>query len=259
MTAAESFTPLELDFLWESLGAGELPYPFELRSHGATIGERGALRQRTLAELQKRQVLDDTGRVVPHIEDLLLLLAQAESTVDAVYLTEPNSPPLRVLSAAGADRAVLARQDGDGFRIGQVPPTALASSIVDALPPAPRGSEQSISLPADELTSAQRQGFQPLGGGRASEDDTRKALGRLFDQQRLRGGQFAANARNRMGARSRSRVLGWFDTDSGRYLSQTTGSFDGREWITIAPADAPTLRHRVGEMLSGVQAATAVR
>ena len=36
MTRGELLSPLELDFLWETFGAGELPYPLEVRSHGAT-------------------------------------------------------------------------------------------------------------------------------------------------------------------------------------------------------------------------------
>jgi hypothetical protein len=35
-------------------------------------------------------------------------------------------------------------------------------------------------------------------------------------------------------------VLSWFDTESGRYFTQASRGRDGRDWITIAPADAAT-------------------
>lgn len=254
MSAAEFLTPLELDFLWESLGAGELPYPLELRSHGGTLGERGALRQRTLAELQRRQLLDPTGRLTAPLEDLLVLLAQPETSVDSVFLSEQGGDPQRMLAAASADRAVLVRQDAQGVHLWPVPAGSLASSIVAALPPAPRGAEKSINVPADELNPGQRP-----GSGRATDEDTRQALGRLLGQQRWRGGQIAANARGRVGGKNRSRVLAWFDTESGRYLTQSSTGTDGREWIVIAPADAPTLRHRVGELLRRAHSAVAAR
>ena len=57
-----------------------------------------------------------------------------------------------------------------------------------------------------------------------------------------------------MGGRSRSPVLSWFDTDTGRYLTYAKRGTDGHEWITIAPADAPTLRHRLGELMAAVTA-----
>ncbi|TCP56735.1 ESAT-6 protein secretion system EspG family protein [Tamaricihabitans halophyticus] len=260
MPAGVGFGPLELDFLWESLGTTELPYPFEQYSHGSTVGERAALRRQVMAGLRDRRVLDDTGRVVPEVEDWLMLLATAELSVDAVFLPEGAAQGVRKVLAAGtAERAVLARQDERGTWLAPLPPSALASAVVDELPAAGRGAEQSITLPTRELTAAQQQGFRPVNSGRQSDEDTRTALARLFAQPRLRGGQIAANARGRLGGRNRSRVLGWFDTESGRYLTQSSGGAGGEEWLTIAPADAPTLRHRIGELLNGVRASNGGR
>ena len=68
----------------------------------------------------------------------------------------------------------------------------------------------------------------------------------------LRGGQIAANARDRLGGRRRSPVLAWFDDETGRYLGQIGTAPDGHGWTTVAPADAATLRHRISEMMTGV-------
>jgi hypothetical protein len=57
-----------------------------------------------------------------------------------------------------------------------------------------------------------------------------------------------------MGGRKRSPVLSWFDTESGRYLTYNKRGHDGTDWVTIAPADAPTLRARLTELLTTVTA-----
>jgi hypothetical protein len=52
-------------------------------------------------------------------------------------------------------------------------------------------------------------------------------------------------------------VLSWFDTETGRYFTQATRGHDGRDWITIAPAEPVTLRRRLGEMLASAANASA--
>jgi hypothetical protein len=59
-----------------------------------------------------------------------------------------------------------------------------------------------------------------------------------------------------LGAKRRSRVLAWFDTAGGRYLSVSRAGTDGREWVTVAPADAKTLRTRLAEMVADVSGGT---
>ena len=66
----------------------------------------------------------------------------------------------------------------------------------------------------------------------------------------------SANSRSQVGAKQRSRVLAWFDTATGRYLSLSRAGTDGREWVTVAPADPATLRTRLGEMVSSVSDGT---
>ena len=89
-----------------------------------------------------------------------------------------------------------------------------------------------------------------------AQSDPRETYGRISGQPRLRGGQLAANSRTSLGTKQRSRVLAWFDTASGRYLSLSRAGTDGREWVTVAPADPKTLRMRLGEMVSSVSTDT---
>jgi hypothetical protein len=222
-------TPLTLDFLWESLDAGEPPYPIEIRSHGTTMDERTELRRQVTGELRD---LDD------RVQDWLSLLARADRSIDSVFEPSPE-PPVAMIAAAAGSRALLATQTGDGLWLRPIDAEALASTVVDQLPPAPRGTEPSISVASDDLPH-----------GRTHAD--RQVLARFAAQRNHRAGQLAVNARKPMGGRSRSPVLSWFDTETGRYLTYAKRGSDGREWITIAPADAPTLRHRLTELLADV-------
>ncbi|WP_406639321.1 ESX secretion-associated protein EspG [Amycolatopsis sp. WGS_07] len=258
MPNAELLAPIEVDFLWESAGMGELPYPLRIRSHGATMDERSALRTRTLGALADRGLADDRGRPAPHVEDYFGILASPDVSLDTVQLLDPNGEPLLAVAGSAHGDGLFAVQDQRGLHLHPCAPDGLATAIISLLPGAPRGTEKSITVPLEQLVGAsgvdfmQRRGNQVDASGRASVDEDRKALARLHAQQRLRGGQIGANARNRLGGRSRSTVLSWFDTETGRYFTQASQGHDGRDWITIAPADPATLRHRLGEMLAGV-------
>lgn len=261
MPNAELLTPVEVDFLWESAGLGELPYPLRVRSHGETADERSMLRQRTLEGLAARGLADGRGRPEPHIEDYFGVLATSELSLDAVQLIAPEAEPLLALAGVLGGQGLLAVQDTRGLHLQPCPVDGLASAIVSLLPGAPRGTEKSITVPLEQLVGAHGVDFLQRRGpseDRTSADDDRKALARLHAQPRLRGGQIGANARTRMGGRTRTPVLSWFDTETGRYFTQATTGRDGRDWITIAPADAATLRHRLGEMLAGAATTSTV-
>jgi hypothetical protein len=247
---SELIRPIELDFLCEALQIGELPYPLEVRSHGATIEERRVLRRQVHEDLRERGLLDPSGRLAPHLEEWLGMLAQPPMSIDSVFLPDLDGAPIRALAASGRAATVLAIQSQDGgLELRQLDRGGLVSAVVDLLPKAPRGTELSITLPAEELAAVGASGPAP---SRASDVETRQALSRLTGQPSLRGGQIAANSRSQLSGRRRSPVLAWFDNAGGRYLGQVRVASDGREWTTIAPADAATLRKRISEMMAAV-------
>jgi hypothetical protein len=273
----EFFSPIAFDFLWEAMQIGELPYPLQVRSHGATEDERRMLGQRTHTELQARGIRDHHGRLEPHVEDWLTLLARPTLSVDALHIPDFQQPPIAVLAASDGRNGVVAIQDKDGIWVRPVLADGLVSTVVDVLPAGRRGTEASITLPLDEALrtapirvpvaaagvsevdseagkAKRRDRPQPKVRTSLSDrvTDPREAYGKLAGQPRLRGGQLAANSRNNLGGKQRSRVLAWFDTATGRYLSLSRAGTDGREWVTISPADPKTLRTRLGEMVSGV-------
>jgi EspG family len=249
--AERRFGALELDFLWEALDAGEPPYPLQVRSHGATMDERAALRRRVHQDLIAGGLLDHGGRLDPELESWFGTLAGADLSIDAVFLPELDDAPVLALAAANRGGAVLAVQRPDGLRLRTIPRDGLVSAVVALLPAAARGTEPSVSVPAEELTALVPAGAEQR---RTSSLETRKALDRLAKRPNQRGGQIGVNSRTDVRGRRRAPVLAWFDNDSGRYLSQSRGSGDGRDWVTIAPADAATLRQRIGEMVASVTA-----
>jgi hypothetical protein len=225
--------PVALDFVWESLAAGEPPYPLDIKSHGTTMDERRALRHRVWEDLRTRHMLDVDGRLSPDIEDWLTLLAHGTQSIDAVF------EGTAALAVGNGTRALLATQNTDGLTLRPIDPSSLASSVVALLPPHPRGREHSITIPVAEMRSPR----SPMD---------REVMKSLADQPKLRAGQLAANARNQLGGRSRAPVLSWFDTSDGRYLTYSSKGRDGTDWMTIAPADAATLRHRLTELLNSL-------
>ncbi|QRP46592.1 ESX secretion-associated protein EspG [Amycolatopsis sp. FDAARGOS 1241] len=270
----EFFSLLAFDFLWEAAELGELPYPLRVRSHGATEDERVSLRHRVDVELKARGIRDSRGRLEPPVEEWLDLLARAPLTIDALHIPEFQAHPVALLGAADERTGVVAVQDADGVWLREAPADGLVSAIVDLLPGGRRGSEASVTLPLDEAlhtrpirvpVAAGGLGGAPEAKGRRAKRqslsdrvnvDPRETYGVISGQPRLRGGQLAANSRTQLGARQRSRVLGWFDTATGRYLSLSRPGSDGREWVTVAPADPATLRTRLGEMVDSVAADT---
>ncbi|MDX3188158.1 ESX secretion-associated protein EspG [Streptomyces sp. MN03-5084-2B] len=270
----EFFSPLAFDFLWESAQVGELPYPLIVRSHGATEDERVSLRHRVDVELKARGIREPRGRLAPPIEDAVHLLAFAPLTIDALHIPQFQAPTVGVLAAADETKGVLAVQDADGIWLRDVPPDGLVSAVIGVLPAGPRGSEASVTLPLDDALHTAPIRVPALSSPAGEEEDRRRgrprraplserltadpreAYGRIAGQPRQRGGQLAANSRSQVGARQRSRVLAWFDTATGRYLSVSRAGTDGREWVTVAPADPKTLRTRLGEMVSSVSDGT---
>src|SRR5690606_23841198 len=256
--ASSPITALEFDFLWELAEPGEVPYPLVRTSHGRTVGERDQLRRTVLADLARRGMLDGAGRVEPRLAGYLEILAGGELTVDAVHIAERGRKAVRVVAGALDGRGLLAVQDERGLWLKEIPHDGLASAVVSLLPPGERGTLRSVTMPVDELMTGAGVDFlqrKDPSGRQSPIDEDRKLLAQLHAEARVRGGQIGANVRTEVGTKARSPVLSWFDTVSGRYLTRASTGTDGREWITVAPADAATLRERINEMINGVQRA----
>lgn len=242
MSQGGTLSPIEFDFLWEAFAAGEAPYPLELLSHGATVGERSRLRQETLQRLARRGLIDAHGDAHPLLGRHLEVLAEASSGVDSVALFDRDGPVHRALACANDGQGVLAVQDDESLNLTSIEADGLVSAVTALLPAGTRGKEKSVTVPM-------------IGGKPAPQSDRDKqAFEELNAQERLRGGQIGATVRDEDGMRARSTVLSWFDTATGRYLARASIGPDGTEWITVAPLDTAMLRRLVAELVADARA-----
>ena len=67
-----------VDIVWELLRVGARPFPFEIPYHGATMEERGRVRNSVLADLESRG-LASKGELEPEVVDCLSALASSEA------------------------------------------------------------------------------------------------------------------------------------------------------------------------------------
>lgn len=244
--APQFFTPLELDFLWEELRGGDLPFPLTLKQHGATEGERSMLRRETMTALAARHLVSMTGRIDAELADLLLVLARPDTTIDLLFLPEDDSEhTVAVWAGRIGDFALIAMQNDQGLELRPVRVDAMAGELVAMLPAVRRGTETSVSLPVDEF----KIGALNRRGGTESDQHSRDVAYRLLAERNVRYGEFAASARDPLrGIMVRTPVLTWSDKASGRYISYVRNG-----WRTIAPADAGLIRHQLAEMTTDVE------
>ncbi|WP_156758497.1 ESX secretion-associated protein EspG [Actinokineospora pegani] len=252
-----TLTDVEFDLTWEALGLGERPYPIEFPSFGETDDARAQLRAEVVAALTAKG-LHDGHELAPALEDDLLMLARNDYSVDALIAV---GVPLRVLGVARGAKSVLAVQSGPEIRVGAPGPGGIAVELAGMLPEAPPGPGNPVTLPKqlfhDAIDAYAAGGFAHLEhalnrGGVAGRD--LRTVTTLVESARSGGGQIAANALDRVGRRTRTPVLNWFDTTHGRYAVLTAPQPDGSSWLTITPADARTLTDHIRRLVADVRA-----
>jgi hypothetical protein len=232
---------VEFDIIWEQLDLGERPYPFTIRSFGATFSERAELRE---------QVLRDYD---PRVEDLLTLLVRNDFTIDGVITAAGRE--LRILAAVRGDHALLAAQTTDQLRLEPLRGTNIVASVLGMLPEEPPGPGNAVTIPKELFGDAGRAyasggyaGFErALNQGGVTGRNLR-LLVTLVESERHGGGQLAASSVDRVGRRSRSSMLNWFDTGAGRYAVHT----ERPGWLTFSPGDPAWMQRRLTELVQQV-------
>jgi hypothetical protein len=167
-----------------------------------------------------------------------------------------------MMVAATGDEAVFAVLSKRGLVLSEAPVTGLAREALSVLPPVGAGIGESITVRSSTLDAA--------ACASATPDEFELALCRHGVRMRDAGilrtmitgvrrqGQFGASARNRWGHRRRApHVVGFFDTDAGRYLQLRAAGGDGQTWSTISPADNRLLVQQLSDLLAGVTASAA--
>jgi hypothetical protein len=162
---------------------------------------------------------------------------------------------LTARAAASGQLAVLAVAQEDSLRLDPIRPTSLIADTVALIPQERPGPGQTVSL---SLAESRGGGSSSEGGGilqsysGGGKSQQLRAVEAMFARPRLRVGQFAVHARDRQGRWQRGPELEWFDTDAGRYLSQTQRRGDGGDYTTFAPADNSRIGQRLTELLNNL-------
>jgi hypothetical protein len=229
---------LEFDILWEELSLGERPYPITIGSFGETLTERALLRAEALEALDHR------------VEDLLTMLVRNQFSVDGLVLA--GGSQLRVIAAGRGDYGLVAVQTRAELRLDPVRAGGIVRAVVGLLPEARPGPGAAVTMPRavfDAATEAYAEtgyfGFErALNQGGVTGRELRIPA-TLLETGRHGGGQLAANSTDRVGRRTRSSVLSWYDTDAGRYLVHTEG-----DRLTFSPGDPVRIERRLTQLLA---------
>jgi hypothetical protein len=256
VTGAMALSHVEFDIVWEQLGFGERPYPIDVRSFGQTMDERAALREQVRQSLAGKG-LHDGRDLSPRLEDLLAMLVRNSFTVDG-HLSVGRH--LQLLAAGRGDYGVLALLTDSELRLQPVRGTNIVGSVVALLPDEKPGPGGSVTLPralfheaAEAFARTGYMGFEAvLNTGGINGRDLR-TVSTLIESGRHGGGQLAANTVDRMGRRTRTPVLNWFDTEAGRYLVHAAPRRDREEWLTFTPGDSGRIARWLTEMVARVR------
>jgi hypothetical protein len=244
---------LEFDVLWEHLRLPDMPLVLRVPSPGRTRTERRDLvadAWQSLADrrLARRMAVDD------RLLHLLHLLARPDREIDGRFGATRG---VRLLVAATGDDAVFALLTKHGLTLSEIPVTGLAREALAALPPITAGPGESVTVRAADIDAAaneatSREAFELALYRRGLSARDAGALRTMFGTVR-RQGQFGAAARNRWGKRRRApHVIGFFDTDAGRYLQLRRTAADGVAWSTVSPADNRLLTAQLTDLLTEI-------
>lgn len=229
-----SLSHAAIDILWEDLALGAVPTPFEIRSVGATMDERAAMRREVWAELTSRG-LARRGRLDAEVQDRLSVLVRYDSAI-SVFGVLDEEQALRARVSGNGRFAVLAVQGTKNVHIEVVEPHRLIASILGVLPAA-------RPLPGRLVTVLDE---EPFSFGSTPDD---KAARRMLGLKRERAGYFTAYAHDRRGRVVHSPELAWTDTVQGRFVSRSRTASNGRRFTTHEPGSHAALVGALRELV----------
>lgn len=261
--------PLHLYLVRRYLGIEDLTAPLDSPGYGATENQVGELGRREAPTMESLGILVN-DEIDSKLANALRVLAKPYLWADSMWFPDFGKEiwwsTVAVLTEG--NRVVLGVQ-APGEKEGQgglltvevhenVP---LSQVILPTLPPAPPGNRGAVRVPASsfkqDAQEPEQQGFmQQTGTVRGNIGDrqlaTYKAIGAA---QHVRGGQIAANLRDRNGKVKRSTVLRWFDNaePDGRYLDHNERGNTGEQMYMLTPADAGLIRTKVDELIKSVR------
>ncbi|CAM4202833.1 ESX secretion-associated protein EspG [Kibdelosporangium persicum] len=199
------------------------------------------------AELSRLELVDEWGDVDESLAGRLRLFDQATRIVDVVAHVDG---PANAVLVATERRAVLVINRGQQVLIRRATAQSLSDQAVRLLPDTSPGYGRSVSLPTETLRKAAAEAgddtrelqaaLQRLGVG---SSDARMIA--VMNESPVDTAQFGVTVKRRRG----QRVIGWWRTESGGYLTEEHISPSGEPWTTIAPTDAARLARQIDRVL----------
>jgi hypothetical protein len=241
MTDSFALSFAAIDILLERLELGSPPFPFEIPHHGQTYDERAGIRSAVLADLGRRNLLEDAEVAVRQF-------ANPEIVITLFGRLDKSSPLFARVCCTG-QHALRAVADGQRVQFGRIRPTAVVSSAVELLPDERAGIGQPVIIPQGARpepveTGGIRQNVRgPVGSGPSAQLQKAQLLLR---QEKIRLGQFRVTVKGRHGREDHAPDLFWFDTPTGRYTVNASTGRDGQQWTTFSPVDSG----RINQLLS---------
>ena len=236
------FSLLAYDVAWEQADVGPKHPALATPSPGATLEERNVLARQAMEELAAAG-LAHRGRIDPDLLDTWVVLGRAKREYYGWFTPDGVDEHAVVVAAAGED-AVIGVTDGVALALTPIRPTALAESLILALPEVKPARDPLISVPRDALdTVLHGDGdvnsvlVKAVGSTGRHDADARQLVD-LLRRPRRGGGQFFAAWRDRLGVRMRSRrPLNYLDTTHGRTLLTEAPGGDDRSWVLAVAGD----------------------
>lgn len=261
--------PLHLYLVRTALRLEDLTLPLEGPSYGQNSEQVSQIAKREFPTMETLGIIKG-GEIAPGLRQALEVLTKPYLWLDSVWFPdmEVNVSWRSIAAFAEDNRIILGVQTpGEDERYGgmltvevheKVP---MSQVILPTLPPAPPGKRGAARVPASSFsphgTESEDSFLQASGtSGPASSGDRQLALYRAIGAARhVRGGQFAANMRDRNGIVKRSSIVRWFDNEQpdGRYLDHNERGNTGEQMYMLTPADAGLIGKRLDALTASVR------
>lgn len=262
--------PLHLYLVRRYLDLDDLVLPLEGQAYGRTLQQLGEVAQREAPTMEELGILVD-DEVDPGLVQALRVLTKPFLWVDSLWFPDFGSDHAwrAVAAITEGQRVVLGVQrPGETERYGgpltvevhhQVP---LSQVLLPTFPPAPPGNRGAVRVPVSSFRTQEQADdppdsmMQQVTQSRGSSGDRLvQAYEEIGRAEHVRGGQLAANLRDRHGRVRRSEVVRWFDNaePDGRYLDHRERGSTGEPLCVLAPADARAIATKVDQLVASVR------
>ncbi|GAB3296974.1 ESX secretion-associated protein EspG [Parasphingorhabdus pacifica] len=264
--------PLHLYLVRSYLQLDDLALPLEGASFGRTTDQLAEIARREAPTMESLGILVN-DEVHPELARALRVLTKPYLWVDSLWFPDLNAEAMwRTVGVLTEGNQVIlgVQPPGEGDRFGGVltveihDNVPLSQVLLPTLPPAPPGN-RSASVPAGSFREEQQtedgerasfmQRSQPVPGRVSSGDQQLATYRAIGAEAHVRGGQLAANMRDRNGKVKRSTVLKWFDNaqPDGRYLDHNQPGSTGEPLYMLTPADARLIAGKIDELIALVR------